>query len=275
MKRLIVALMVLGTAAPVLADVVISVSAGPGPNDVTICYDASSEPNRVRMFSLDIAFDIWVDCFGAWIAEVNCVNRDYYIYPGSINIDASGDITDWGSCMCDSSYPGTWGGIDSNQVTIEMGSLYVGEGNAPAKSGDLVIITLDGCGHDDHVTVEVSENVIRRGVVMENPDEMVTVDLPRVAVQMSLPTCWEPVCWETRCECAGQPSGDGTCDGSVNLADLFALKAAFGMSAPWSGNECCSDYNHDQSVNLGDLFILKTGFGSSGYVPSTGNQNCE
>ncbi|MHC4867644.1 MAG: hypothetical protein ACYTEX_26535 [Planctomycetota bacterium] len=55
---------------------------------------------------------------------------------------------------------------------------------------------------------------------------------------------------------------------------MFALKAAFGKSAPWSGSECCSDYNHDQSVNLGDLFILKAGFGSSGYLPSTGSQIC-
>jgi hypothetical protein len=60
----------------------------------------------------------------------------------------------------------------------------------------------------------------------------------------------------------------------VNLADLFALKAAFGKSAPWTDPECCSDYNNDESVNLGDLFILKANFGTSGYAPSTGNQNC-
>jgi hypothetical protein len=75
-------------------------------------------------------------------------------------------------------------------------------------------------------------------------------------------------------ECAGQTSGDATCDGKVNLADLFALKAHFGKSAPWTGNECCTDFSHDGSVNLEDLFTLKAGFGTSGYIPSTGTQSC-
>jgi hypothetical protein len=84
----------------------------------------------------------------------------------------------------------------------------------------------------------------------------------------SSPTCWDPT------ECAGQPSGDATCDGFVNLADLFALKADFGKSAPWTANECCADFTQDGSINLGDLFALKAGFGTSGYNPSTANQNC-
>jgi hypothetical protein len=84
----------------------------------------------------------------------------------------------------------------------------------------------------------------------------------------------EPTCWDNVTQCAGQTSGDGTCDGNINLADLFALKAYFGTCAPWTAPECCSDYNQSGCVNLGDLFILKAGFGTFGYVPSTGNQNC-
>jgi hypothetical protein len=80
-------------------------------------------------------------------------------------------------------------------------------------------------------------------------------------------------CWNASA-CAGQPFGDATCDGNAALADLFALKAAFGSSAPWTDPECCCDFNHDDSVNLGDLFILKAGFGSGPYSPSTGNQTC-
>jgi subtilisin-like proprotein convertase family protein len=81
-------------------------------------------------------------------------------------------------------------------------------------------------------------------------------------------TCWDPA------ECAGQPSGDATCDGNVNLADLFALKAHFGNCAPWTDPECCTDFTQDGCVNLGDLFSLKAGFGTNGYAPSTGNQSC-
>jgi parallel beta-helix repeat protein len=81
------------------------------------------------------------------------------------------------------------------------------------------------------------------------------------------------VCCESY-ECSGQPFGDATCDGNVNLADLFALKAHYGTSAPWVDNQCCADFSHDGNVNLDDLFTLKAGFATSGYSPSTGNQNC-
>jgi hypothetical protein len=81
-------------------------------------------------------------------------------------------------------------------------------------------------------------------------------------------TCWSCL------ECAGQPSGDATCDGNVNLADLFALKANFGKCAPWVDSECCADFTQNGCINLADLFALKAGFGTVGYVPSTGNQKC-
>ncbi|MHC4476207.1 MAG: S8 family serine peptidase, partial [Planctomycetota bacterium] len=80
-------------------------------------------------------------------------------------------------------------------------------------------------------------------------------------------------CWNASA-CAGQPFGDATCDGSTALADLFALKAAFGSSAPWTDPECCADFNRDGAINLADVFVLKANYGTIGYSPSTGNQNC-
>jgi hypothetical protein len=80
-------------------------------------------------------------------------------------------------------------------------------------------------------------------------------------------------CWDLG-QCAGRPKGDATCDGSVNLADIFAMKANFGKCAPWTGRQCCADFTRDGCINLTDLFALKAGFGSSGYSPSTGNQIC-
>jgi hypothetical protein len=80
-------------------------------------------------------------------------------------------------------------------------------------------------------------------------------------------------CWDI-CQCPCQPQGDCTCDGFVNLADLFCLKAHFGKSAPWTDPECCADYTHDGSINLADLFALKAGFGTVCPLPSTGNQTC-
>jgi hypothetical protein len=80
-------------------------------------------------------------------------------------------------------------------------------------------------------------------------------------------------CWDLN-ECAGQPFGDSSCDSVPSLADLFMLKATFGLNAPWAGSDCCADSNRDGSVNLADLFILKRFFGTNPYLPSTGNQYC-
>ncbi|MHC4476185.1 MAG: hypothetical protein ACYTEL_11095 [Planctomycetota bacterium] len=81
-------------------------------------------------------------------------------------------------------------------------------------------------------------------------------------------TCWDPL------ECAGQPKGDATCDGDIDLADLFALKQHFGKCAPWAPSECCPDFDHSGCINLADLFTLKQFFGSGPYAPATGNQSC-
>jgi hypothetical protein len=83
-----------------------------------------------------------------------------------------------------------------------------------------------------------------------------------------------PSCWDNVNECAGQPLGDATCDGIVNLGDLVALKAAWGQSTPWTPPFCCADFDQSGAVNLEDLITLKAGWGISGYSPSTLNQNC-
>jgi hypothetical protein len=82
-----------------------------------------------------------------------------------------------------------------------------------------------------------------------------------------------PTCWDASA-CAGQPYGDATCDGAINLADLFALKIYWAQVAPWVDPECCADFSRDGKVSLADIFELKAGFGTSGYSPSIGNQLC-
>jgi parallel beta-helix repeat protein/predicted outer membrane repeat protein len=104
--------------------------------------------------------------------------------------------------------------------------------------------------------------------VADPPDYVEVVDMGAYEYRYYSNTCWDAA------ECAGHASGDATCDGSVNLADLFKLKEHFGKSSPWLAPECCADFTHDGSINLADLFALKAGFGSSAYSPSSGNQDC-
>jgi hypothetical protein len=65
------------------------------------------------------------------------------------------------------------------------------------------------------------------------------VDMGAYEYRYGTGTCWDTVV------CAGRSFGDATCDGSADLADLFALKAHFGKSAPWTPPDCCADFTHD------------------------------
>jgi hypothetical protein len=264
MKKLAFALVLVLLATPVWATVTITCTPGPGDCNVTISY-VSTEGTPIRGFGLD------VNTGDANVVAVQCVDANYYVYPGSIGIDASGTVTDWGECVC-SGYAGTKSGTGEPNVTIEMISNYVGEANEPSDDGTLAIITLS-CD----ATVEIAENTILGGVVMEDPNEVVEV-ITVGCVVAGCGSCGgvppDPNHCQDPNQCAGHSQGDSTCNGAVNLGDLFALKAAFGKNCPWVNPECCSDYNNSGGVNLADLFILKAGFGTSGYLPSTGNQNC-
>ncbi len=81
-------------------------------------------------------------------------------------------------------------------------------------------------------------------------------------------TCWDLI------ECAGQPFGDSTCDGSVNFADLAALKMGWMKNQGQPGYNCCTDFTQDGSINFQELLILKMYWMTSGYTPSTKNQTC-
>ena len=273
MKKIILALVVLVFAAPAWAEVVITCAQVGDTNEVVISFDASGETNLVRAFSLNIQLDD-----EAVILDVGNVNADYYIHPGTIQIDTSTTppTINYGTPVAeyDDLQSDTLLGIDSNGVTIEMGSLYYptepGSVNAPAKSGVLLSLYVSEPA-DFETCLTISGNVARAGssgVVMEDPDEVVTVNATGCCVVFPSGTCW------TATECAGQTSGDATCDGKVNLDDLAALKAAWGLIGPYTPPLCCADFTQDNKVNLDDLAALKAGWGGTGITPSTGNQTC-
>jgi hypothetical protein len=260
MKKIAFCLVMVLVSSPAWAAVTITCVPGPGDCNFTVSFDASGEdPNLVRGFGLDI------DTGDANVVGVQCVNGDYYVYPGSISIDASGAVSEWGSCIC-SGYSGTQSNNNDPNITIEMVSNYVGEANEPNTSGDLVIITVDaGC------EVSVAENVILGGVVMEDPNLDPTVIATGCIVPCGEP---DPNCWDAVNECGGQPLGDSNCDGSVNFTDLGRLKVAFFSTWGQPHYDCCSDYNQDCAVNFTDLGILKVNFFTMGHVPATGAQGC-
>jgi hypothetical protein len=124
------------------------------------------------------------------------------------------------------------------------------------------------CDGPGVVTVELTGGIACGGSLDEN------FMVPNISGTLEIHQASEPTCWDdTECPC--QKYGDATCDGGLNLADLFALKSTFGRCAPWTGDQCCADFTHDGCVNLADLYILRGWhicFDPPG--PSTGNQNC-
>ena len=214
MRKIVLVLVVLVLAAPVMAAVSVTLTqwlGGPGLDDeATISWDARGEPNLVRAFALDFKFDASPcnDANDVGSVTVTYTNPDYDIYPGSIDInDTTGVVDDWGSPVCDASYyPGTLSLADSNGITIEMASLYKGAPNAPDPCGVLLKFTLNKTA-----CVDINENVIRGGVVMENgsgPVGALTLTGGTVLV------------------CLGDMSSKtGPKDGKVNVKDYLLLVA--------------------------------------------------
>jgi hypothetical protein len=288
MKKILFVLAALVFASPALADVnITAVQVGePAEGRVQISWDASSETNLVRAFGLNVTLDN-----DANVVSATGMSTDYWVYPGTIVIAADGTITDTGSIAAEyddlpsDTLPGP---PDGNGVTLECASLYapVGPGspNAPATSGILAELVVN-----KSCTLCISANVSRAGatgVVMENPDEVVTVNYPAVCLDVVVEdeeclktsdpgyATWEALgkgdCWCYRHQCQGDADGIGAFGRWVALADLNILKAEFGktiLELQNAGSNGCADFDHivtfGRPVALSDLNILKANFGVS------------
>jgi hypothetical protein len=254
MKKIVLMLAVLMLASPAWAEVIIIADnngVGIDCNEIVISYDARTEAQLPRAFSLNIQSN------DANIIEVRGVNPDFPIHPGTISIDLSGPepSIDYGTPVApQSDLPSdTLPGLGTPGITIEMGSLYAptgpGSPNAPDPCGVLLTIVLDG--HTGCVTI--TGNVARagsKGVVLEDPavDPTVTNPVPgSVCTRACAPPCWGP----THCH------GDTNKDGSVNTTDFFALKDSWMKCAPDPLYNECADFNRDGCVNTTDFFTLK------------------
>ena len=251
MKKIIVTLAVVVLAAPAMGTVTITCTPGVEADTVVVSF-TSDEGQPVRA----IAVDIQLNDPNVWIADVNCVSAGYFIYPGSINIDTGGNVTDYGTCA---------GVLDGNMMSSEQGSAYVGETNEPAQSGDLFIITLDGCVNDEsgEVSVTVSENAHRGGVVMEDPNATPIVNLNGCIVNVVN----VEQCEENPCCCLG----DANHDCWIGVADLFICMGRLGQKgAPFQipeGDpffEPCCDIVYDNWIMVPDYFMLLGMLGNAG-----------
>lgn len=267
MKKIILVMVVLMFAAPAVADVVVKAEQT-GPNEVTISYDVNSlDANDViRAFGVDITVDNGVTIVGISgykVGESTAADKGYGIFPGSIDInETTGTVNDYGTPVGDPcQYPDTLPGLGSSGVSIEMGSLYVDDANAPDANGVLCVLGLDSGGAAD-CNLVIAGNTTRGEVVMED----VQAPAPGV-LYIGCKVMFVPPCWT----CPMQPFGDATGDGNVNIFDYLALKLAWGTNSDTSPHgtgsgeyNCCADFNQDGKVNIFDYLILKLNWGATG-----------
>jgi len=179
MKKIAFVLAVLLFAAPAWAANISAVQVAPGSPEVEIRYDFS-DANLPRAFGLDITVTDGniIACTAEMVGECNADDRGYGIFPGTIQIDDDGNVTDDGTPVAPAGAIGTpdpnnWG-IGTAGITVEMGSLYE-DTNAPTSIGVLcTIVVTENC------TVNIAGNAARcgenptaLGVVMEDPEEVV------------------------------------------------------------------------------------------------------
>jgi hypothetical protein len=258
MKRMIVVLAVLLMAAPAMAEVTITAE-DEGGGVVVIKMNNDEATGKVRAIALDINLT-----GGAVFTDVNDINTEYNIYPGSIVIDpcdplnpGDGVITYYGSPVCDNSYPGTEGGIGTAGLTIEMASLY--ETTAP----DQTDVTLCRVVVDGDCELCITENTIRGGIVMENP---------AAASDVNMPVCETVV---AGCDCMGDIVDEAPLN-SVTTGDaIWVITELYNnglapIVPPHPSYTLCADLVDeapDPGITTGDAIFMVTALYNNGLAP--------
>jgi hypothetical protein len=290
MKKMLFALLVLLLAAPAWATTVdITCAQVADTNQVEVSY--STDGTLVRAVGIDITVNDGniVACVPAMVGECTASVKGLGIFPGTIMIDAGGVVTDYGSPVApQSDLPGdTLGGLGTGGITIEQGSLYV-DGNAPPTSGLLCTLTVE-----KSCTMTMAANVSRagNGVVLEDPDEVATVNLGTCNISIiqkpfyeGLVDCcghtvtaaevltWEglgePACWADPCHCRGDANNDCL----LSAVDVLALRAAWpGFGGVYNP---CVDMNYDGVLNAVDVLTLRANWPGFGGPACTGCPPC-
>jgi len=230
MRKIVTILAVLLLASPAMAAVSITITDNTDCT-ATISYSDDGDPCHVRAFALDITVDAGVieGVTAAMSGDCNATDKGYGIFPGSFAryIVVSGP--NWADpCYSPLGYPDdlpgdTQGGLGTNGITVEMGSLFV-DGNAPAASGDLCTVTVS-----ETCNMTVTVNAGRAGVVLEDASAIAPDLSGATGVPISCESCTiDPACVRADiCSVAyGDPDGLITAEDYVWLISYYPLLPA-------------------------------------------------
>jgi hypothetical protein len=277
MRKMVFALVIVMLSTPAWADIAITAT-DLGGGVVAIDYSGTE---LARAFALDITVDAGtISAISDFAIGDN--NNGYGIFPANfsryITVDPeSGVVTDWAvngyTPVADANDPGALGGIGTDGITIEMGSLYDTE--APPLEGRLCTVTCSG-----PCILTVTTNATRGNVVLEDATEAIVNLDAATNVQVAgvtaytgpQPAQWEevgrPNCWVSSInprQCHGDV--DGASQGKnkywVSTNDLDILIAAWNKPLEsLTGDQICADFDHlsqgknKYRVSTNDLDIL-------------------
>ncbi|MCJ7777754.1 MAG: hypothetical protein MUP16_05520 [Sedimentisphaerales bacterium] len=240
MRKIPLILAVLLFATESLATSVAVTCTDEGGGVVRIDYAVTDSP-KVMAFALDITVDKGVieRISNFKVGESTADSKGYGIFPANfsryITIDPNtSQVTTWNvsnyTPIAEPNDPGALGGLGTNGITIEMGSLYYptsdSSPNAPDNTGTLFKIKVS-----ESATVSIGGNATRGGIVLTDPTVSPTVQLTGCSVVITaaqsnnpspnngncLPSNFttyndwvalgKPACWCWRYQCDGDADG--------------------------------------------------------------------
>jgi hypothetical protein len=281
MRKMTFVLAVVILAKPAWADIAIILT-DLGGGKFAIDYSGTE---LARSFALDITVDTGtIDTISDF--AVGDDNQGYGIFPANfrrhITVDpTTGEVSDWAdpnyTPVAEAPDPGALGGLGTNGITIEMGSLY--DTKAPPLRGRLCAFT---CSKPCHISVVMNAtrgNVVLKDGSQATVDLSAATDVPLSWLDYGIPrTEWEavgePDCWLAAInprQCHGDADGksEGKAKYWVSTGDLDVLIAAWNKPFAWIDGETvngvlliCADFDHlpegkkRYRVSVNDLDIL-------------------
>jgi len=265
-------------------------------NSFNVRYFVTGEVNDVRAFALDISADKDVNIVEVndfHVGESNSVTPGYGIFPSSFASKINPEVLDWDASGYTplgnkADYPDdTLDGLDTNGITVELGSLYDEDVNKPSASGILLELVLDPNHAEECNTISLSLNQIRGGIVLEDPDQEVN-DVNLVGWERDIDcliggnagtsehsdwVAWgKPPCWCYQRQCRGDADGKRTGPYWVAIPDLNVIAEAYGARDNVLVNVVvngvpgiCADFDHKRTgpyrVAIPDLNIIANYYG--------------
>jgi len=280
MKMLVAAVCIMGVlCAPGKGATTVSCTPLSGTT-FTVSYSYTGTESFPRAFALDITTSVGTiaGVTATKTGESTSASKGFGIFPGTIVIDsAAGTVTSIGTPVAlHSDLPsGTLGGIGTNGVTVELGSLYADASGKPDASGVLVTVAVSGFGG---ATITIAGNMARGGIVLEDGTS-VPANASCILYPPPPPPCFywptgrsiyptkydrwtasgKPACWcpptsvtgltagGSGYQCVGDAAGDKApiTNFRVYTTDLTKVIGSWKKRIGESGYDACADICHD------------------------------